>query len=152
MKRNVAAKPCAGKSRTELRRLKCSLTLNLNPRTGLYLTMSMLSVGLVTSEHTESSLSERILAWWVSLNQLKVIANTESHSMDYEISFGSERDIWVCCRLMHHKRTLSITFQWSILSYTQEVSEILSFNIGCSFGLRIQCKYSFVLDNPSSMV
>lgn len=54
--------PCAGKSRTELRRLKCSLTLNLNPRTGLYLTMSMLSVGLVTSEHTESSLSERILA------------------------------------------------------------------------------------------
>lgn len=90
--------------------------------------MSMLSVVLVTSEHTESSLSERILVRWVSLNQLKVIADAESNSMDY----GSERDSWVCCRLMHHKRTLSITFQWSILPYTQEVSEILSFNFGCS--------------------
>lgn len=62
------------------------------PRTALDLTMSMLSVVLVISKQTESSLSDRILTRWVSLNQLKVIADSESNSMDNEISFGSDRD------------------------------------------------------------
>lgn len=50
----------------------------------------MLSVVLLISKQTESSLFERMLARWVSLKQLKVIADAESDSMDYEISFGSD--------------------------------------------------------------